>query len=61
MPSCLTFSAAGQLGSIEISERGKGRHMADVVLTEKAKCSKQKVGADSMIDRVIHDSAVMAL
>ena len=30
MPLCLTFSAAGPFGSIEVSERGKGRHMADV-------------------------------
>ena len=29
-PLCLTFSAAGRFGSIEVSERGKGRHMADV-------------------------------
>ena len=30
MPLCLTFSAAGPFGIIEVSERGKGRHMADV-------------------------------
>ena len=29
-PLCLTFSAAGRFGSIEVSERGKGRHMAGV-------------------------------
>ena len=29
-PSCLTFSAAGPFGIIEVSERGKGRHMAGV-------------------------------
>ncbi len=33
-PSCLTFSAAGRFGSFEVSERGKGRHMAGVGLHE---------------------------